>query len=109
MTLDNLVTARTTFAPWRQVFGDSSRAECLAYVEEHWADIRPKSLREAMDARCPIATVDTTPAGTQLMALWRWSDSLCTVAEIDSVVELCERSVDAAMAVDPGAYTNESG
>ena len=36
-------------AGWRRVFGEASRAECLAYVEEHWADIRPKSLREALD------------------------------------------------------------
>ena len=36
-------------AGWRKVFGEASRAESLAYVEEHWTDIRPKSLREAMD------------------------------------------------------------
>jgi uncharacterized protein YbdZ (MbtH family) len=36
-------------AGWRKVFGEASRAECLAYVEEHWTDIRLKSLREAMD------------------------------------------------------------
>ena len=36
-------------AGWRKVFGAASRAECLAYVEERWTDIRPKSLREAMD------------------------------------------------------------
>jgi uncharacterized protein YbdZ (MbtH family) len=34
---------------WRKVFGESGRAECLAYVEQHWTDMRPKSLREAMD------------------------------------------------------------
>jgi MbtH protein len=36
-------------AGWRKVFGEPGRAECLAYVEEHWTDMRPKSLREAMD------------------------------------------------------------
>ena len=36
-------------AGWRKVFGEASRAESLAYVEEHWTDIRPKSLREALD------------------------------------------------------------
>ncbi|MGH3532390.1 MAG: MbtH family protein [Mycobacterium sp.] len=36
---------------WRQVFVAAGRAECLQYVEEHWTDMRPKSLREAMDAR----------------------------------------------------------
>ena len=36
-------------ARWQKAFGEASRAECLAYVEEHWSDIRPKSLREALD------------------------------------------------------------
>lgn len=36
-------------AQWRVVFGESTRADCLAYVEEHWTDMRPRSLREAMD------------------------------------------------------------
>jgi MbtH protein len=34
---------------WRKVFGETGRAECLAYVEQHWIDMRPRSLREAMD------------------------------------------------------------
>jgi MbtH protein len=25
-----------------------TRSDCLAYVEEHWTDMRPRSLREAM-------------------------------------------------------------
>jgi uncharacterized protein YbdZ (MbtH family) len=36
-------------AAWRKVFGEASRAECLAYVEERWTDVRPKSLRVATD------------------------------------------------------------
>ena len=24
------------------------KSECLAYIEEHWVDMRPRSLREAM-------------------------------------------------------------
>ena len=36
-------------AGWRKVFAEAGRSECLEYVEEHWTDIRPKSLREAMD------------------------------------------------------------
>jgi uncharacterized protein YbdZ (MbtH family) len=35
-------------AGWRVVFGTDTRANCLAYVEESWTDMRPKSLREAM-------------------------------------------------------------
>lgn len=40
-------------AGWRVVhgFGDeASRADCLAYVEANWIDLRPKSLRDAMAA-----------------------------------------------------------
>ena len=35
-------------AGWRVVFGESTRADCVAYVEQTWTDLRPKSLREAM-------------------------------------------------------------
>ncbi len=35
-------------AGWRVVFGRDSRVNCLAYVEESWTDMRPKSLRDAM-------------------------------------------------------------
>lgn len=37
-------------AGWRVVFGEESRDKCLAYVEENWTDLRPQSLRDAMDA-----------------------------------------------------------
>lgn len=39
-------------AGWRVVFGGdgASRADCLAYVEEHWTDLRPRSLRESMSS-----------------------------------------------------------
>ena len=37
-------------AGWRVVCGDDdagvSREEAVAYVEEHWTDLRPRSLRE---------------------------------------------------------------
>jgi MbtH protein len=35
-------------AGWTAVFGEDSRQACLAYVEEHWTDMRPRSLVEAM-------------------------------------------------------------
>jgi uncharacterized protein YbdZ (MbtH family) len=35
-------------AGWRVDFGGSARADCLAYVEEKWTDIRPLSLRVAL-------------------------------------------------------------
>ena len=34
---------------WQAVFGEQSRQSCLDYVEEHWVDMRPKSLIKAMD------------------------------------------------------------
>ncbi|WP_329214004.1 MbtH family protein [Streptomyces sp. NBC_01485] len=40
------------FAPvpagWSSVHGPDTRAACLAYVERHWTDMRPRSLAEAM-------------------------------------------------------------
>lgn len=42
-----------SFAPvpagWTATVRDASRDECIAYVEEHWTDLRPRSLVEAMD------------------------------------------------------------
>ncbi|ELS53318.1 MbtH family protein [Streptomyces sp. ISL-22] len=35
-------------AGWEAVFGPAPRQECLDYVNEHWTDMRPKSLIEAM-------------------------------------------------------------
>ncbi|ACC41692.1 conserved hypothetical MbtH-like protein [Mycobacterium marinum M] len=35
-------------AGWRVVFGEASRASCVEYVDQHWTDIRPKSLREKL-------------------------------------------------------------
>lgn len=40
-------------AGWHKVYGEATRAECLDYVETHWTDIRPKSLRDAMAADTP--------------------------------------------------------
>ncbi|GAA3856979.1 MbtH family protein [Saccharothrix violaceirubra] len=32
-------------AGWTAVFGPETRDACVAYVEENWTDLRPKSLR----------------------------------------------------------------
>ena len=40
-------------AGWRVVFGEDTRANCLAYVGEAWTDMRPKSLREAWPTTWP--------------------------------------------------------
>lgn len=37
-------------AGWDIVLRSASRAECLDYVNEHWTDMRPKSLVDAMSA-----------------------------------------------------------
>jgi MbtH protein len=34
---------------WNQVGPIGSKEECMAYVREVWTDMRPKSLREAME------------------------------------------------------------
>jgi MbtH protein len=36
-------------AGWRAVDKTGSRADCLAYIETVWTDMRPRSLRERMD------------------------------------------------------------
>ncbi|MBG0742687.1 MbtH family NRPS accessory protein [Cylindrospermopsis raciborskii LB2897] len=35
---------------WRTVGKEGTKAECLAYIEEVWTDMRPLSLRKAMEA-----------------------------------------------------------
>ncbi|MFE2755983.1 MbtH family protein [Actinosynnema sp. NPDC059335] len=32
-------------AGWTSAFGPDTRDACVAYVEEHWTDLRPLSLR----------------------------------------------------------------
>ncbi|QKV90500.1 MbtH family protein [Streptomyces sp. NA02950] len=34
-------------AGWTTVFGAAGQDACVAYVNEHWTDIRPLSLRDA--------------------------------------------------------------
>jgi MbtH protein len=35
---------------WWTVFGAETRSSCLEYIEQNWTDMRPRSLREAMEA-----------------------------------------------------------
>ncbi|MEV5880894.1 MbtH family protein [Streptomyces sp. NPDC052101] len=37
-------------AGWTVVHGETSRQDAIAYVDENWTDMRPKSLASAMDA-----------------------------------------------------------
>lgn len=34
---------------WRPVGEPGCKEDCLAYIEANWTDMRPKSLREAME------------------------------------------------------------
>jgi len=36
---------------WSDVGKSGSKAECLAYIEEVWTDMRPLSLRKSMEQR----------------------------------------------------------
>ena len=36
---------------WRETGQRGSKAECLTYVEREWTDMRPLSLRQAMDVQ----------------------------------------------------------
>ncbi len=36
---------------WKSVGTSGLKPECLAYIKEVWTDMRPKSLRDKMDAK----------------------------------------------------------
>ncbi|MEU3345424.1 MbtH family protein [Streptomyces sp. NPDC006700] len=38
-------------AGWAVTHPEDTREGCLAYIEEHWTDMRPKSLVDAMDGQ----------------------------------------------------------
>lgn len=35
---------------WRTVLDETDRNTCVEFIEKNWTDLRPKSLRDAMDA-----------------------------------------------------------
>ncbi|MFE8925819.1 MULTISPECIES: MbtH family protein [Streptomyces] len=43
-------TGRPVPDGWRTVGEARNKAACLAYIEEHWTDMRPKSVRDALAA-----------------------------------------------------------
>jgi uncharacterized protein YbdZ (MbtH family) len=70
-------------AGWREAGKSGTKPECLAYIEEVWTDMRPLSLRKAMDAAA------AAPAGTP------------TPAPVDDLVErLCAGSHPVQVLVD---------
>jgi MbtH protein len=49
-------------AGWTIVHDRDTRAACLAYVDEHWTDMRPLSLVRSMEAaEAARAQADATP------------------------------------------------
>jgi len=36
---------------WSEAGMQGSKEDCLAYIKEHWTDMRPQSLRDAMAAQ----------------------------------------------------------
>ena len=38
-------------AGWEVVLGETTREAALAYIEEHWTDMRPKSLIRQMESQ----------------------------------------------------------
>ncbi len=44
------LASHTAPAGWHQVGQEGSKEECSSYVDEVWTDMRPRSLRERMDA-----------------------------------------------------------
>ncbi|MCG5263328.1 MbtH family NRPS accessory protein [Cupriavidus gilardii] len=50
-------------AGWRAVGFSGQRRQCLEYIETHWTDMRPASLRAAMDGHA-AAGVDAQASDT---------------------------------------------
>jgi MbtH protein len=54
---------RAVPAGWRAVGDAAPKDECLAYIEAHWTDMRPLSLRQAMAADGGAASPEKAFAG----------------------------------------------
>ena len=50
---------------WRDVGKSGPKAECLAYIEEVWTDMRPLSLRQHMEEMARQPTPPTPPPSAQ--------------------------------------------
>ncbi|MEV6776826.1 amino acid adenylation domain-containing protein [Streptomyces syringium] len=72
-------------AGWRVACQKSSRQECLDYVDEHWADIRPRN--PTGDGAVPVGTgvhhlIADQAARTPNAAALIWDDQQLTYAEL---------------------------
>jgi MbtH protein len=43
-------SAQQVPAGWKQIGPTGPKADCLAFIEQNWTDMRPKSLQDAMKA-----------------------------------------------------------
>ena len=43
-------SAQPVPAGWKQIGPTGPKADCLAFIEQNWTDMRPKSLQDAMKA-----------------------------------------------------------
>jgi MbtH protein len=46
-------SARDNPAGWRDAGAEGTKAECLDWIERHWSDMRPLSLRRSLDVVHP--------------------------------------------------------
>ncbi len=46
-------------AGWKAVGKQGKKAECLAYIDEVWTDMRPLSLRKAMEQTASPSAAET--------------------------------------------------
>jgi MbtH protein len=49
-------------AGWTQAGQFGTKAECIAYVEAHWRDMRPRSLQQSMQSDTPTPSA-SSPRG----------------------------------------------
>ena len=56
-------TFREIPAGWSAVGARRNRKECLDYIEEHWTDMRPKSLVRQMEQDAAARGGSTPPVG----------------------------------------------
>jgi MbtH protein len=49
---------------WSVVSGPATRADCIAYVDQNWTDLRPESLIRWMDQESRAQAPDSSAPGT---------------------------------------------
>jgi MbtH protein len=57
-------TFRDVPSGWTAVGAQRSRKECLDYIEQHWTDMRPKSLVQQMEREAAVRNSGATSSVT---------------------------------------------